>query len=271
MDKQWIAISTECSYIEDLLESGVTDIRNANYSRRGLYFQSFTNLSLGLERIGKVCLMIDYALDNNGNFPDQTFLKKNIGHDLLKLYIESKNIKTKRNFNFSFLQDLDQNFHQSILEILNDFAKGDRYHNFDLLLDITNKTNPISLWRSKIDKIIWDQKITRKRKNTIINNAQSMDKLVEAMSSVMFTNDDGNEIKDVFTGSFETGFFNAVAPYRQLFILQIIRYWHELISKLNMYNFHNNKLSIPFLSDYLRSFYNSDKYFLGRKRWDNVR
>jgi hypothetical protein len=50
------ALLKEARFTKEMLGSGATQIRKANYATKGVYFQAFTNLSTGLERIGKLCL-----------------------------------------------------------------------------------------------------------------------------------------------------------------------------------------------------------------------
>jgi hypothetical protein len=56
----------ESTFTAQMLGSGVNLIGSANYGRKGDYFQAFTNLATGLERIGKLCVLIDFAIDHQG-------------------------------------------------------------------------------------------------------------------------------------------------------------------------------------------------------------
>jgi hypothetical protein len=53
----FIALVNEAEFTKEMLGAGATQIRQANYATRGIYFQAFTSLATGLERIGKLCLM----------------------------------------------------------------------------------------------------------------------------------------------------------------------------------------------------------------------
>ena len=64
------ALNKEAQFTREMLGSGATQIGKANYATKGVYFQAFTSLSTGLERIGKLCLMIDHSIDHNGRFPN---------------------------------------------------------------------------------------------------------------------------------------------------------------------------------------------------------
>jgi hypothetical protein len=71
-----------------------------------------------------------------------------------------------------------------------------------------------------------------------------------------------------------TGLYKAVAPYRQLYALQIIRYWVELLRGLQdaaMEVAHTiQKTDIPYFSEIFAGFYNPDSYLRSRKTWDRV-
>ena len=45
MNATFRALVEEATFTKEMLASGVTQIRNANYARKGAYFQSFTRLS----------------------------------------------------------------------------------------------------------------------------------------------------------------------------------------------------------------------------------
>jgi hypothetical protein len=46
------ALLREAEFTKQMLASGATQIRAANYATKGIYFQAFTSLSTGIERIG---------------------------------------------------------------------------------------------------------------------------------------------------------------------------------------------------------------------------
>lgn len=83
------ALNMEAQFAKEMLGSGATQIRSANYTTKGTYFQAFTNLSIGLERIGKLCLMIDHYIVTAGKFPDSAYMKNKFGHDIGLIYRSS--------------------------------------------------------------------------------------------------------------------------------------------------------------------------------------
>lgn len=57
--REFIALQNEALFTKELLGIGVTQLYKANYAKKGIYYQAFTCLSTGLERIGKLCLILD--------------------------------------------------------------------------------------------------------------------------------------------------------------------------------------------------------------------
>jgi len=259
--KTFNALANEASFAFEILNSGITQIRKANYAKKGVYFQSFINLSVGLERIGKLCLILDHYIENDGKFPTEKYLKKNIGHNIQRLYENSIVIKEKHQFKFKWLDDLNNIIHQNILNILSDFAITDRYENLNILVNAKQENNPIMSWYTNVDMQIFEQRITNKKKIKIMNEAEKVHKLMSQSTFVMYSSEDGKELNKVNEVAVETGIYNAVSPYRQLYVAQIIRFWIELIWKLQYKAMDLGKEEIPFFSDMFGCFYNDDSYF----------
>ena len=64
------AFLNEAHFTREMLGAGATQIRQANYSQKGIYAQAFTSLSTGLERIGKLCYLLDTYIENGASFSD---------------------------------------------------------------------------------------------------------------------------------------------------------------------------------------------------------
>ena len=65
MNDTFQAFLNEAVFTKEIISSLVTQIRKADYAQKGFYFQSFTSLATGLERIGKLCLLLNYYIKNN--------------------------------------------------------------------------------------------------------------------------------------------------------------------------------------------------------------
>ncbi|RLE79953.1 MAG: hypothetical protein DRJ36_02745 [Thermoprotei archaeon] len=262
-------LNKEAQFTCEMLCFGVTQIRKANYARKGLYFQAFFNLSTGLERIGKLCLILNF-IRKNGSFPDGSFLKflkKDIGHNIEKIYNELLKIKEECQCNLKFLNDLNSDIYQTISKILSQFAKGDRYSNIDLVTD--KRTNdPIEMWFKHVDLYFFEKCISEKKKRRIKNNARIVSSFLEPITFVRYRSEDKKDIVSVEEASFRTGVWKAVAPYRQLYTFQIIRFFVEIINCLQYKIIENAKFEIPYFDEIFGIFYNDDSYVKRRRTWE---
>lgn len=262
------ALLKEVEFTKEILGAGTTQIRMADYSKKGIYFLAFTGISAGLERLGKLCLLLDYYINNNGAFPDQKFLRNEIGHDIEMLYQKSLGLHTKYSIQFEFLPDLADPILQSILQILSNFAKGDRYSNFNFLVGDKHQSDPIGSWFNLIDVPIFEGLISNRKKAKIRRNAAIVSSMLEGKAIILHASEDGEELTDFGYASFRTGLQEAVAPFRQLFILQIIRYWVEIISCLEYQARALGRNEIPFFGEVFAPFYNPDFMLKKYKQWD---
>ena len=268
LNKTFNALNKEAQFTKEMLGAGATQIRNANYAFKGIYFQAFTSLSTGIERIGKLCLMLDYYIDHNGTFPDLNYLRNEIGHRISLIYQKSVSVIARLDLRFDFLQQLDDPIHQAIINILSEFAQGDRYSNIDLLVSGKPQNDPIASWFRQVDEPLYELRVTERKKNTINTNAAAVAAMIRSHVMVMHTSETGDEITDVEDASRRTGMQEAVAPYRQLYVLQIIRYWVELLIALQYKAMQNKGNDIPSFIEIFALFYNNDSYFRTRKTWE---
>ena len=260
----------EALFTKEVLGAGLTQIRKANYAYKGIYFQAFSSLSTGLERIGKLCLMLDYYAQHGGRFPDFKYLKNDIGHNIELLYQRSLDVATRRHVSFSFFPELADPVHQSILKVLSAFAKSDRYSNINVLVNSNQRGDPIASWVEEVDKPLFERRVTQKKKDTINQNARTISQVMNGFASVRHIAEDGSAITDIEEASRLTGVQEAIAPYRQLYVMHVIRFWVELIWSLQYSAMEHGKQDIPFFSEIFAPFYNDDAYIRTRKTWDKV-
>lgn len=261
----FLALLNEAQFANETLASGATQIRKAAFYSKGLYFLAFTSLSVCLERIGKLCLILDYAISNSGEYPSVQFIRNQIGHNLVSLYEHSQLIKQQRNFQFTFAQALDNELHQEALLILSDFARGERYSNIDLIL--TGKaSSPVARWFDKIDKKLFALKVSEKKKRKIAYEAAEMHELTKDIAYFDHILEDGTRITKPGDYYFGVSFAQAIFPYRQLLVLQIIRYWVELTMELGRAAMASD-IEVPFFSEIFAQYFNPDSYLRTRKTW----
>ncbi len=262
------ALNNEAQFTREILGSGASQIRNATYATKGIYFQAFISLSTGFERIGKLCLMLDHFIDHDGEFPDYNYMKNEIRHNICVIYEKSQSVITKRSISMKFLNNLNDPIHQSILRIISEFAQGDRYSNIDLIVGRQHERDPIALWFMEVDKPLYETRVSKKKKESINSNAAGIASILDLYVMVRHTSETGSEITDVEDASRRTGMQKAVVSYRQLYVLQIIRYWVELLSSLQDIAMQTESEDIPFFNEVFAPFYNDDSYIRTRKTWD---
>ncbi|MBN2597798.1 MAG: hypothetical protein JXR82_13575 [Marinifilaceae bacterium] len=268
MNKIFHVIADEAKFTKDMLASGITQLGKANYGQKGIYFQAFTSLTTGLERIGKLCLILDYYILNDGEFPKEKYVKKEIGHDLEVLFKKSKLIILHHNISFRFSKEQTEPIHSEILSILSKFAKGDRYSNINFLVKSKFQSDPIQDWSKNVDQVIFELRVSKPKKEKIRHNARLVNSMIGSFTIVRHTDESRNSITDVETASYLTGVTESIIKYRQLYVLQIIRYWVEILRKLEHKAMSLENDDIPFMSDMFAIFYNPDSFFKTRKTYE---
>lgn len=265
------SLLNEAQFTKEILVSGVYEIQRANYARKGAYFQAFTSLATGLERIGKLCLILDYHIENKGGFPDVKYMKNKIGHDLIMLYEKSKDIVIRHNIAFTYLKNLDVKIHSDILHIFSSFAKGDRYSNIDFIATKNRTSDPIKEWFQKVDCLLFLAKVSQKKRSTIEYNAENIGEIMSQIShSIIYTNEVGLQMS-YGEASFITGMNESILKYRRLYVIQVIRYWVEIIRNLQYKAMSQTfpEQNIPFFNEIFSCFYNNDRYLIRHKRFDS--
>jgi hypothetical protein len=97
MDPNWLAFTREAASAAEHLAAGTTLLGRANYARDAYYTQAFFSLSIGFERCATLALLLDHALDRDGDFPSAGALRA-YGHNLLELFDRLEKIAIARSF-----------------------------------------------------------------------------------------------------------------------------------------------------------------------------
>lgn len=265
MNEIFNALLKESQFTSEMLSAGYEQIGKANYTQKGIYFQAFTSLSTGIERLGKICIILECIIKNNGNLPKEEYMKREIGHDLEKIYCRIKGIKEKYDIKLNGLQDLEGNIYKKIINILSRFGKGDRYSNIDLITNKQNYVDPITAWYKEIDLEIFDTKIKKSQKDYIKSTSKFLDNILSEDSMVVHTGENGNEINTIYEYNYQSQIYYAVEKYRRIYVYQIIRYFVEILIYLQYFIQRNNIYEIPFFSEIFYIYYWDEKYIKRRK------
>jgi hypothetical protein len=126
------------------------------------------------------------------------------------------------------------------------------------------------MWFKEVDVPLYEKRVRKRKKEVIARNASLAAHLMGPYASVLHTSEIGTEITDVEEASRRTGVYEAVAPHRQLCVLQVIRYWVELLYQLEHIARSQPGEDIPFFGEVFALFYNDDAYMRTRKTWERV-
>ncbi|PLC06929.1 hypothetical protein CY658_08015 [Variovorax sp. RO1] len=215
-------------------------------------------------------MILDHFIETDGAFPKQKEMKHQFGHKLELLYERSKEVTERRSIQLQMTRDLSDPVHTAIMRVLHDFADGDRYSNIDILVGGRSSADPVGRWFEEVDTPLYSSRVSQKRKDQIAHSASLGARLLGATSMVRHTAETGDGITTFEEGSQRTGMWEAVAPYRQLAVLQIIRYWTELIIELGDAAHAVPGDGVPYFSEIFGMFCNEDSYLRSRKTWETL-
>ena len=138
----------ECQLIDSVIGNGIIALGRANVREyKGEYYRAFFEVAAGIERISKLILAAGYAMENNGDLPDESYHKK-FGHDLIKLLEKVEKTLLNHSIKQEFRRPTDK-ISESIIKNLNDFSNAStgRYSNFSSMANIAgNNYDPIDNW-----------------------------------------------------------------------------------------------------------------------------
>lgn len=261
------ALGSEALFTKEILGSGVNQIQRANYSKQGAYFQAFTSLSTGLERLGKICLILDFYVEQAGTFPGYKFFSKEICHDIEKIYDLTKQLVNKHCLQMKFQQNLDSEIYQDILSVLTNFAIGDRYRNINLVIGRSTKTDPVAEWCLNVDRYIIDNMLP-KRKKPDIQEEVVMRRYPESRSLVYYYAETGEVLTRLYDATVYAEVQRDIAPYRKLLVLQIIRYWADIATQIADRAVRLGKGDIPDINRIFAYYRNSDRILKSKRDWE---
>jgi hypothetical protein len=250
MSKIISILGREAYTISDLLANGLGSMRKIN-RQEGIYYNSFYNLSIGLERLAK---LIIYLKNPSLNIKD-------FGHDLVKLNSKLGIIFEDETIN-------------SILRFLNTFAKGNRYCIIDYLgskVDAKLKEEPIfDFYHSIVKKhIIQNHPFKRERKYLTNEEIIKLDifnlnqPLYWSMSNIQILDIDfQNRFLMPYNWQLDPKFIDHVSKYFVMYFGRLLQPYFELLSTFDGRNFEGSNW---FPSEFFWNLMQGDQHFKTRK------
>jgi hypothetical protein len=148
-DVRYTRLSREVALAANLLGVGFTMLRQHGLGTHGYFDASLFNLVGGLERLGKVILLLDHEVLHGIAMPEAKL--KAFNHDLKKLFAEMASVGQR----YKALTDspLADPIAQAILNSLHVFAVHARYYNLNWLSGAIRggDVEPMQRWHNEVD------------------------------------------------------------------------------------------------------------------------
>ncbi|WP_312708110.1 hypothetical protein [Stenotrophomonas sp.] len=128
--KQFSLLLQEAHLAKNSILSGFDLLLKAEFGadRDGYFYSAFFHLSIGIERILKLAVVVDYMIKNDLKAPTKSQLKS-YGHDIAALYTACNELR--KVYRPSAKQKHAVGVDEQIVEFLSRFAKSTRYFNLD--------------------------------------------------------------------------------------------------------------------------------------------
>lgn len=213
LSEVFFLVQRETALAKSCIVEGVNRLRRANAGdHTGNFYNSFFQLSIGIERLMKIMLVIDGHVDGR-----QVDLKK-FSHDIEVLYNACSEIRVRRGF-----PPLTWNtnaINKEILGFLKMFASQTRYYNLDALSGKKKLKDPLVTWDQVLD-LIYAEDVPNRRKRTGIELAKKMGFVVD-QAAFLVSHDFKNEQFTAANLFLTQQKFNLAIPYSIWRIHQLI-------------------------------------------------
>lgn len=265
MDSNWLAFTREAASAAEHLAAGTTLLGRANYAQDAYYTQAFFSLSIGFERCTKLALLLDYALDHDGDFPPASVLRA-YGHNLLELFDRLERIAATRTIGISRPA---APIHAAVLETLSDFANNvTRYYNIDVITGNPRvaEVDPIGRWHATVTEPVIEAHLSQRRRDQIEVRAGALDSMIGDRVIVRYRTEGGEEVRNVSAVALQTARVDAARPWERMYVLQLARFATRLVVELGE-RARGRSIRLPYLNEFFGIFNNSDAMFRSRKTW----
>lgn len=269
---EWKALNREASLVRQIIGSGATALGRASYgSGFGEYYAAFFGLSMGVERLAKLVLVADFAMDNGGRLPDQTVVRK-YGHMLKSLVAQVNCIAVKHGITVPHIGP-DDPICAAIIECLDAFADASRgrYANFAAIgnpsFDPANE--PVNKWWSEVvDPILTKHYRGTKAEAGVKQRAVLANAMIGGFTRVLFTDENGQMMSDVSTASERTGQTKWAQKYGRFYALCVVRWLSHIFSELVREASYKRRIGSLFGHyEFFTSYTVDNSFLLTRKIW----
>jgi hypothetical protein len=260
----FLLLQQEGHLISACLALGLTELRVANVHNKGALYSSLLNISVGMERLMKAIIIMQYMLTNNLSVPTKKQLK-DYGHKITDLYDECVKISISNSVNLPKRSLLNKTS-QKLLELLSDFAQTTRYHNLDALSDQQIGKDPLEYW-SEIMSLILKQDVPKREKDKILEVARMNATAIEDMTMTMMQ---GLNKKPLTTEEALAlpGLHDEATKYAVLHLIEMLSPIRDLISELSHSAYDGfSQPPFPQMQGFLEWIWDDRQHVLGKRKW----
>lgn len=271
IDPRFHALANEMALANQVIGTGLTAIRKADLSNKGLYAEAFLNLSIGIERMGKLIFVLDYCYRHKGKFPSDKDLRA-LGHDISSLFRHAQKVREAYPTDKELRSWDGCKISAAIIKHLSEFAKTTRYYNLDYLTQGKSAQvgDPLASWLTHVIKPILKKHYSEKARKRDEQQSSLMNSLFSHAIMVRFTSEDGQSIdnyQDLSLQSYSTRHGNKWA---QLYLLRIVRFLALILIDLGYQAYSLGFDFVPHTADFFGKYNNEDRYFKTRKTWNTA-
>lgn len=260
----------ECYLTQSSFLSGIEFLIKANVydNKDGLFYSSFFNLSIGIERFLKIALVTEYMYSNNFQKPDFKYLKSK-NHNLITSFNDCSDVFKKHGVDISHINETHQAF--ELFNFLSTYAEKTRYQNLNKLTNskAANQIHPMHSWMNLSEdylrKYIKNEKI-----NTELLKHYSKYPLVSGVTHYLDFNGAPLLAIDLLMYQY---IIKKSRPYVLNDLIQTLKPIHQALNiiSLEANNGPNadfsSKVPIPYYGDLFPFFYADIEAFKKVKNW----
>lgn len=255
----WDALAAEAGISSTQLALGATSLANTSPYEPWTYARAFFALSIGIERAAKLVLQIDAYLQTRKFLTVREM--RNRGHDLVTLCSAAEEVCQRRYPDQPDLHKPSDELHERILQVLSDFATGDRYHHLDKLAGdpAVNDSPEGRWWREVVEYVARIHPAKRSAQNAVIGSL--LDETLRDKAIIRQKHVDGRDItslRELYAGQMD-----ELIPWVCMYTLQIARWLGRTLSDLG----RGRDDQIPYLNDFFRWVDQDDRDLRRRRRW----
>jgi hypothetical protein len=269
---EWHALRREASLVSQLIGSGATALGRASYADGfGEYYTAFFGLSIGIERLAKLILTADYAMEHSGALPDQAVVRR-FGHKLTVLLEKADQIASGRGLTLRYPKPVDP-ICWAVVDCLDAFADASRgrYANFEAIGNpaFNPDDEPVNRWWVKVvEPILGKHYRGKSAEDGVRERAEFLDAMVGTVSLVRHVNEQGAMMTDIATASERTGQTKWAQKYGRFYTLSVVRWLSNILSDLVHEAVYGKSIDALFGHDeFFAAYQVPDGFLLTRKLW----